>query len=43
MFCIEINVRARREIKLCTVAPMGVNDMHTMHVVLKIVHVYVWL
>ena len=22
---------------------VGVNDMHTMHVVLKIVHVYVWL
>ena len=24
-------------------APYGVNDMHAMHVMLKIVHVYVWM
>ena len=35
---IHFNVNA-----LFCMAPMGVNDMHTMHVVLKIVHVYVWL
>ena len=35
---IHFNVNARFVWHL-----MGVNDMHAMHVVLKIVHVYVWM
>ena len=29
--------------KIHIMAPMGVNDMHAMHVVAKIVHIYVHL
>ena len=45
--CPEVHIRATRvnvnaQFVWC-LAPIGITDMLDMHVVLKIVHVYIWM